>query len=145
MQMMKMRVEVDQKGAAALGLRPFDATRTVQLAMGSWATVPIGGDKAVNVRFEGTVGPNDLATIGVHKATGEVVPLAVVAKAQMASEPEVVYRVGRARAVLVWGSPMPGVSVARAIEKWIAIAGDVQRELKLGEEYRWVDVGDSRQ
>lgn len=133
-----LHFDVDEAAAAALGVRAGALRQTLQLGLSGVNVANLrdadGDDYPVRVRLP-MAAHNDVAALNavfVPTTGGAAVPLGVVARPVLASEPARIDRLRRSRTVTVSAYVKPGVLTARVTQQALA---QIRRDVPLPPGY----------
>jgi hydrophobe/amphiphile efflux-1 (HAE1) family protein len=126
----QLSVDVDRERAKALGVSLDELFGTLSATLGSFYVndfsksgrawqVLMSAEPAYRKR------PDDIGRVWVRSSSGEMVPVAAIAKVRFAAGPETLDRFNNLPAVKLFGQGAPGVSSGQAIAEVERIAKDV--------------------
>jgi hydrophobe/amphiphile efflux-1 (HAE1) family protein len=135
----QLRLDIDRDHAQALGVRLTDVFTALQATLGGYYindfnlygrtwTVRLQAEQ----QFRATI--DDLNSIEVRNASGEVVPFSTFGSARLDVGPRSLVRYNNYRAVPINGQPAPGVGMGEAIAVMEALSAGT---LPAGYAYEW--------
>jgi multidrug efflux pump subunit AcrB len=134
----RVSIEIDRDRAAALGIDEHDLADAVAEARGQPIQAHVAG-KVLALHRSDDRGPEALQAIRLRTKSGEWASLATVATARQSLEPRVLYRLGRARGLLLTAAvPAPATTASKATAQCLDATAAVRRELKLSDDYKAV-------
>ncbi|CAH0205580.1 efflux RND transporter permease subunit [Roseomonas sp. CECT 9278] len=130
----EVRVEIDRRKAADLGVSIAAVGRTIETMMGSRevTTYVVGGQEykvLLQAPEEARLSPYDLQNVFVRTASGGLVPLSNIVTLSERARAQTLSREDRVRAITITASLAPGYSLGDAL----AYLDDVAREILPGE------------
>jgi multidrug efflux pump len=130
----EVRVEIDRRKAADLGVSIAAVGRTIETMMGSRevTTYVVGGQEykvLLQAPEEARLSPYDLQNVFVRTATGGLVPLSNIVTLSERARAQTLAREDRVRAITITASLAPGYSLGDAL----AYLDDVAREVLPGD------------
>ncbi|RKO69728.1 efflux RND transporter permease subunit [Sphingobacterium puteale] len=140
----EVKITVDREKAALMGVSIEEVARTLQLSLsGQRYGYFLRDDRQYEVigqlsrPYRNDI--NDLNGIYVHSTTGQMIPLSNLITTKEAVSPAAIYRYDQYTSATISAAPMPGVSLAEAIQEIEKIKADV-----LGENFKSSLAGQSR-
>ncbi|WP_223584866.1 efflux RND transporter permease subunit [Sphingobacterium sp. GVS05A] len=140
----EVKITIDREKAALMGVSIEEVARTLQLSLsGQRYGYFLRDDRQYEVigqlsrRYRNDI--NDLNGIYVHSTTGQMIPLSNLITTKEAVSPAAIYRYDQYTSATISAAPMPGVSLAEAIQEIEKIKAEV-----LGENFKSSLAGQSR-
>jgi multidrug efflux pump len=126
----EMKVDIDRRRAADLGVSIAAIGRTIETMMGAREVgtyVERGQEYKVIMQAEAgeRVTPHDLANILVRTGSGALIPLSSLITVTERARPQELRREDRIRAITISASLAPGVSLGEALDRMDALAAEV--------------------
>jgi len=126
----EMRVDIDRRRAADLGVSIATIGRTIETMMGAREVgtyVERGQEYKVIMQAEASerVTPHDLQNILVRSASGQLIPLSALITVTERARPQELRREDRLRAITITASLAPGTSLGEALDRMDRIAAEV--------------------
>lgn len=126
----ELRITVDRKQAANLGISIRDISRTLQILLGGQEITNFNrGNRryevVVQAEDEFRASPQDIEQLYVRTNQGEVVPLSNVVQIVPSTTPPQINHYNRFRSAKISGSPAPGVPLGEALEALQQLADEV--------------------
>lgn len=126
----EVRVEIDRRKAADLGVSIAAVGRTIETMMGSRevTTYVVGGQEykvLLQAPEEARLSPYDLQNVFVRTATGGLVPLSNIVTLSERARAQTLAREDRVRAITITASLAPGYSLGDALDYMDRIAREV--------------------
>jgi multidrug efflux pump len=126
----EVRVEIDRRKAADLGVSIAAVGRTIETMMGSRevTTYVVGGQEykvLLQAPEESRISPYDLQNVFVRTATGGLVPLSNIVTLSERARAQTLAREDRVRAITITASLAPGYSLGDALAYLDGVARDV--------------------
>ena len=126
----EIRVEIDRRRAADLGVSIAAVGRTIETMLGSRevTTYVVGGQEykvLLQAPQEARLSPYDLQNVFVRTASGGLVPLANVVTLSERARAQTLAREDRVRAITISASLAPGYSLAEALDFLDGLAREV--------------------
>ena len=126
----EIRVEIDRRRAADLGVSIAAVGRTIETMLGSRevTTYVVGGQEykvLLQAPAEARLSPYDLQNVFVRTASGGLVPLSNVVRLSERARAQTLAREDRVRAITITASLAPGYSLAEALDFMDATAREV--------------------
>lgn len=126
----EMRVDIDRRRAADLGVSTAAVGRTIETMMGAREVgtyVERGQEYKVIMQAEAAerITPHDLTNILVRTTSGQLIPLSSLITVTERARPQELRREDRIRAITVTASLGPGYSLGEALDYMDAIADEV--------------------
>lgn len=126
----EIRVEIDRRRAADLGISIAAVGRTIETMLGSRevTTYVVGGQEykvLLQAPEEDRLSPYDLQNVFVRSASGGLVPLSNVVTLSERARAQTLAREDRVRAITITASLAPGYSLAEALDFMDATAREV--------------------
>jgi multidrug efflux pump len=117
----EIRVEIDRRRAADLGISIAAVGRTIETMLGSRevTTYVVGGQEykvLLQAPEEARLSPYDLQNVFVRSASGGLVPLSNVVTLSERARAQTLAREDRVRAITITASLAPGYSLAEALD-----------------------------
>lgn len=140
----EVKITIDREKAALMGVSIEEVARTLQLSLsGQRYGYFLRDDRQYEVigqlsrPYRNDI--NDLNGIYVHSTTGQMIPLTNLITTKEAVSPAAIYRYDQYTSATISAAPMPGVSLAEAIQEIEKIKAEV-----LGENFKSSLAGQSR-
>ncbi|QIH34049.1 efflux RND transporter permease subunit [Sphingobacterium sp. DR205] len=140
----EVKITIDREKAALMGVSIEEVARTLQLSLsGQRYGYFLRDDRQYEVigqlsrSYRNDI--NDLNGIYVHSTNGQMIPLSNLITTKEAVSPAAIYRYDQYTSATISAAPMPGVSLAEAIQEIEKIKADV-----LGENFKSSLAGQSR-
>lgn len=126
----EIRVEIDRRRAADLGVSIAAVGRTIETMLGSRevTTYVVGGQEykvLLQAPTEARLSPYDLQNVFVRTSSGGLVPLSNVVTLSERARAQTLAREDRVRAITITASLAPGYSLAQALDFMDATAREV--------------------
>ncbi len=126
----EVRVEIDRRKAADLGVSIAAVGRTIETMMGSRevTTYVVGGQEykvLLQAPEEARLSPYDLQNVFVRTATGGLVPLSNIVTMSERARAQTLAREDRVRAITITASLAPGYSLGDALAYMDGVAREV--------------------
>ncbi len=117
----EIRVDIDRRRAADLGISIQALGRTIETMLGSRevGTYVIGGQEyriLTQAEADRRITPFDLENIFVRTGSGQLVPISSVVRLQERARAQTLFRADRVRAITITASLAPGYSIGEALE-----------------------------
>ena len=124
----EIRVEFDRDRASALGISLEEISRTLQIKFGGLevSSLQRGGrqyEVIARLREENRMSPDDLTSLHVRSAAGELIPLDSLVNVEVGTGPNRIERFQRRRSVTIEATPA-GVPLGRAVEQAEALLAE---------------------